>query len=82
MHNMDKVFEVGRVPYAAASTRKEIEIIEKIKLTIGIVVDILKVFVLSIPYYVESFVYLFLSRPKKSVVGKVALVYYTSDRLF
>lgn len=71
---MEKVFDLGKVPYAGAGPQREFETIDKMKLGAKVFIDSLKVLFLSIPYFIESFVYLFISRPKKSVAGKVVLV--------
>lgn len=71
---MEKIFDLGVQSYVAAAPQKRFDIFDIVAIVAGALVDIVKFSVLSIPYWIEAFVYLFVPRPKKNVAGQVALV--------
>lgn len=71
---MEKVFNLGVDSYVAAERRAPFTARDYITLIGSSLVDFLKFLVLSIPYWIESIVFLFVSRPKKNVANQVVLV--------
>lgn len=72
---MENVFDLGKVAYVAAKPPESLTIKDILRFNLGILVDVVKVLILSIPHWIEAFIYLFVSRPKKCVAGKIALVH-------
>lgn len=71
---MDNVFDLGKKSYAAAPLPKQSTASDKLKLIFGILCDLIVVTVLSIPFYIQAFIYLIIPKSKKNVAGQVALV--------
>lgn len=76
---MENVFEAGKMPYVAAPPLVPLTFGQSVAFAWHVVWDVIGVLVYSLPYWLESFVFLFFNRPKKSIKGQVALV---SDCLF
>lgn len=72
---MEKIFDLGVESYVAAKPQHPLNSTDYILLFVSTIFDIVKFTVLSIPCWIESFMYLFVSRPKKNVAGQVVLVY-------
>lgn len=71
---MENVFDAGKVPYEAAPPLMPMSIGEQIVFIVEVIFDVCKVLLMSLPYWIESLVYLFVRRPKKSIMNQVALV--------
>lgn len=71
---MENVFNAGKVPYEAAPPLTPMSIGRLILFIVEVLFDIFKVLLMSVPYWIESLVYLFVRRPKKCVANQVALV--------
>lgn len=71
---MENVFDAGKVPYEAAPPIVPMTIVQRIVFIVEVIFDVCKVLLMSLPYWIESLVYLFVRRPKKSVVNQVAIV--------
>lgn len=78
---MERIFELGEKKYTAAAQPEKSNLFEMCVILFGTFIDVLKVSILSIPYLIESFVYLFIPRRKKSIAEQVALVYPTKNIL-
>lgn len=71
---MENVFDAGKVPYEAAPPLKTMSIGRQFVFLIEVIFDVCKVLLMSVPYWIESFVYLFVWRPRKRVANHVAMV--------
>lgn len=71
---MENVFDAGKVPYEAAPPLVPLTIREQLILFFSTFFDVIKVLVLSIPNWIDSFMHLFINRPKKCIAGQVAVV--------
>lgn len=71
---MEKIFDLGVQSYEPAAPQKRFDIFDSISVVGSLLLDLVKFSVLSIPYWIEAFFYLFVSRPKKNVAGQVVLV--------
>lgn len=71
---MEKMFDLDKNSYVAASLPPKRAISEQISIGLQILFDCLKVLILAIIYSFESFYHIFVAKPKKNVAGQVALV--------
>lgn len=71
---MENVFDAGKVPYEAAPPLVPMTMGQRFVFIIEVIFDVCKVLLMSLPYWIESLVFLFVRRPKKSVVNQVAVV--------
>lgn len=71
---MENVFDAGKVPYEAAPPLIPMSIAQQFVFFVEVMFDVCKVLLMSVPYWIESLVYLFVWRPKKSVANQVAIV--------
>lgn len=74
---MENIYEFGRVSYVSAEPLKNQTKSEKCVFILILLVDIIKVIVFSIPYWIVSLYHLFVSPAKKSVDGQTVLVQNT-----
>lgn len=71
---MEKIFNLGVDSYEAAAQRTPFTAADYFTLIGSALVDFAKFVVLSLPYWIEAIVYLFVWRPMKNVDDQVVLV--------
>lgn len=71
---MENIYDFGRVSYKPAESIKKFTIFEKLLFLCELLIDIIKVLVLSVPHWCISLYRVFVSPRKKSVVGQTVLV--------
>lgn len=71
---MENVFDAGKVPYVTAPPPIPLSMGQRILFIIEVIYDVCKVLLMSVPYWIESLVFLFVRRPKKIIANQVALV--------
>lgn len=71
---MENVLDAGNVPYEMAPPLVAKPIGEQIIFIVEVIFDVVRVLLMSIPHWIEAFLYLFVQRPKKCVANQVALV--------
>lgn len=81
---MENIFDIGIANYEAAQPTKELTFFEKCLFVCDLLIDIIKVLVLSIPHWFIAIYRLVVKPAKKSVIGQTVLVtqnyYLTVDR--
>lgn len=71
---MENIYDFGRVSYVPAEPVKKLTVFEKFLFLSELLIDIIKVIVLSIPHWFIAFHQLIVSPLKKSVAGETVLV--------
>ena len=77
---MENIFDIGIANYEAAQPTKELTFFEKCLFVCELLIDVIKVLVLSIPHWLIAIYRLVVKPAKKSVIGQTVLV--TKQRFF